>query len=84
LKQGVDPIEHRKRAAGAQNGAAGGITFREAANRYIAAHEPSWRNPKHREQWRNTLGTYVAPVIGSKDVATITVEDVFRVLEPIW
>ena len=84
LRQGIDPIEHRKRVAETQNGAVSGITFREAVSRYIAAHETSWRNAKHREQWRNTLGTYVAPVIGNKDVAAITTEDVLQILEPIW
>ena len=85
LKQGLDPIEVRKRTVLSQNGTApGAVTFREAADRYIAAHEPSWRNPKHRQQWRNTLSTYAVPVIGDTDVATITTEDVLRVIEPIW
>ena len=83
LKQGFDPIEHRKRTTQA-NGVPGSVTFREAADRYIATHEPSWRNAKHREQWRNTLSTYVAPVIGHKPVTGITTEDVLKILEPIW
>ena len=32
-----------------------GLTFAQVADAYIAAHEPSWRNAKHRQQWRNTL-----------------------------
>jgi integrase len=83
LKQGFDPIEHRNRSAEA-NGSPGTITFREAADRYIATHEPAWRNAKHREQWRNTIRTYVVPVIGQKPVTGITTEDVLKVLEPIW
>jgi hypothetical protein len=31
--------------------AAAGVTFRQCAGRYIAAHEASWRNAKHRAQW---------------------------------
>ena len=77
----VDPIG-AARAAAAE---AGGIpSFREAAERYIAAHEDGWRNPKHRQQWTNTLATYALPRIGSLSVADIAVGDVMRVLEPIW
>jgi integrase len=77
----VDPIG-AARAAAAE---AGGIpSFREAAERYIAAHEDGWRNPKHRQQWTNTLATYAFPRIGSLSVADIAVGDVMRVLEPIW
>jgi hypothetical protein len=83
LKQGIDPIEDRKRTALAQNGSPAIVTFREAADRYITAHEPSWKNPKHRQQWRNTLTSYANPVIGDLDVAAIATEDVLRVLEPI-
>ena len=84
LKQGMDPIEARKKTAAKQNGSPNSVTFREAAERYITAHEPSWKNPKHRQQWRNTLNSYAIPNIGDMDVAEITTEDVLRVLEPIW
>ena len=84
LKQGHDPIEARKTTAREQNGSANSVTFREAVDRYIAAHEPSWKNAKHRQQWRNTLESYAIPIIGDRDVAAITTEDIMRVLEPIW
>ena len=84
LKQGMDPIEARKKTAGKQNGSPNSATFREAVDRYITAHEPSWKNPKHRQQWRNTLNSYASPIIGDMDVADIATEDVLRVLEPIW
>jgi integrase len=42
------------------------------------------RNEKHRKQWRSTFDTYAAPVLGPKLVSDITVQDVLRVLEPIW
>jgi hypothetical protein len=38
--------------------AARSMTFDECATAYIRAHEGSWRNPKHRQQWRNTLDTH--------------------------
>ncbi len=31
-------------------------TFGEAAGEYVKAMEPGWRNPKHVDQWRTTLG----------------------------
>jgi hypothetical protein len=63
---------------------ANGKTFRQAAEEYITVHEASWRNPKHRQQWRNTLATYVYPVIGNLLVADIGVADVRAVIDPIW
>ncbi len=77
LAKGKDPIVERR----AQRRAP---TFREAAAAYIDAHEAGWRNPKHRQQWRNTLNTYAAPVIGDLPVDEVRTPDVLRVLEPIW
>jgi len=50
----------------------------------MAAHEGSWRNKKHRQQWRNTLDTYAKPVLGGVAVAEIGTPEVTRVLDPIW
>jgi integrase len=54
------------------------------AEAYIAAHEGGWRNEKHRQQWRNTLASYVYPVMGELPVADITTAHVLQILEPIW
>ncbi|AMM84142.1 integrase arm-type DNA-binding domain-containing protein [Martelella sp. AD-3] len=58
-------------------------TFGECADDYIAAMEDSWRNEKHRAQWRMTLDVYAEPLhkIAVPDVAT---DDIVRVLKPIW
>ena len=89
VKSGVDPLEQRDRVAAealatAQAVKMAGITFRDVAAAYIAANEDSWRNPKHRQQWRNTLDTYVYPVIGDLPVADIETAHVLTILEPIW
>ncbi len=89
VKAGIDPLEERDREAAkalAANQAAkvAGITFRDVAAAYIAANEESWRNPKHRQQWRNTLDTYVYPVIGDLPVAEVETAHVLKILEPIW
>jgi integrase len=81
----IDPIEHR-RARKSQLIAtrAAAVTFKDAADAYIAKHEPSWRNPKHAQQWRNTLESYAYPVLGAMLVSDIRTEHIERVLEPIW
>ena len=60
------------------------MTFRDVAEAYIAAHEASWRNAKHRQQWSATLATYAYPVLGDLPVADVDTGAVMRVLEPIW
>ena len=79
----INPIDQR-RAARAENAAQAGLTFAQVADAYIAAHEPSWRNAKHRQQWRNTLDTYADPILGKLPVAQVGVGEVMRVLEPLW
>jgi integrase len=75
LAEGKDPLALRA--------APRALSFGEAADTYIEAMEESWRNPKHRAQWRMTLTHYAAP-IRSLGVDTISTEDVLRVLKPIW
>lgn len=85
LRAGLDPIEARKaRQSAAQLDAARTMTFMDAAAAYIEANEPSWRNPKHRKQWRSTLDTYAAPLLGNLPVQAIDVALVRKVLQPIW
>lgn len=89
VKAGIDPLEERDREAARALAAAqavkvAGTTFKDVAAAYIAANEDSWRNPKHRQQWRNTLDTYVYPVIGDLPVAEIETAHVLTILEPIW
>ena len=57
--------------AAAQEAAIRSITFQSVADRYVAAHEASWRNAKHGQQWRNTLTTYAYPHIGQLPVADV-------------
>ena len=85
LAAGVDPIEagHAQRQE-AERQAARAITFSQCAESFISSHEPGWRHPKHRQQWRNTIQTYAAPIIGNMIVADVEVAVIMRVLEPIW
>lgn len=85
IRRGIDPIEAAKEARAALTVTPTvGYTFRAAAEAYIAAHEASWKNPKHRDQWTATLKNYAYPVMGKLDVAAIELPHVMRVLEPIW
>jgi integrase len=85
LAAGIDPIEARKqkREAGRIE-VAKSMTFDQCGAAYIAAHEAGWRNAKHRQQWANTLKTYVWPVFGKLPVHAIDTGLVLKVLEPIW
>jgi integrase len=60
------------------------ITFKEAAEKFFVRNAETWRNPKHRQQWQNTLKKYAYPVLGKLAVADIDTRLVLRVLEPIW
>ncbi|MGW9332039.1 tyrosine-type recombinase/integrase [Bosea sp. NPDC055594] len=82
LLAGKDPIEERKAAR--NPGASSQPTFAACSRSYIAAHEHSWKNPKHRAQWTNTLQTYAEPVFGDKPVDLVDVGLVMQVLEPLW
>jgi len=83
LVQGIDPLEHRQSARAAHKPVAA-HTFAAVAEKYIAAHEASWRNDKHRYQWRQSLASYAYPAIGDMDVSAIEMEHVLDVLRPIW
>jgi integrase len=85
IRAGVDPIEQKKAARSALSAAQGkGITFRAAAEAYIAAHEAGWRNAKHRQQWTNSLTSYAFPKIGNLLVGDVELSHVMAILEPIW
>lgn len=75
--QGGDPLANKKAERAA-------LTFAEVVEEYLAAKLDEFRNPKHRQQWRNTLETYALPKIGTKRVAEIDLQDVHAVLHPIW
>lgn len=85
LASGIDPIaaRHSDRRA-AEVAAAGATSFKACADAYIAAHDASWSNAKHRAQWRSTLTRYVFPVIGPLPVNDIDTALVMKILDPLW
>lgn len=77
LQSGKDPIDDAPTVVSTVP------TFAELADEVITELEKSWRNPKHRAQWRSTLATH-ARKISHKRVDLITTADVQGVLKPIW
>ena len=85
VRQGIDPIEHRQQErAQTKLAEARGMTFRQCAEALIASHEAGWRNARHRQQWPNTLATYVYPILGDLPVSAVDTDLVLKVLQPIW
>lgn len=81
-REGADPIEARKAERVAERLAdARAVTFKDCAEQLITSQEAGWRNAKHRQQWRNTLATYVYPILGKLPVADIDTSLVLKVLQ---
>jgi Phage integrase central domain/Arm DNA-binding domain len=89
LTEGQDPLtqQHLKsmqRVASEKMEAARSMTFDQCADAYINVHQAGWKNEKHRQQWRNTIATYVSPVFGSTPVQSVETDHIIRAIEPIW
>jgi integrase len=85
VARGIDPIDARlaERSAASVT-AAKTITFSACAQRYIEAHQTSWRNEKHRYQWRQTVESYMNPTLGPVLVQAVDVGLVMKAIEPLW
>jgi integrase len=83
-QRGIDPITHQHASVAATRVAqAKSISFREAAERYIASHEATWTR-KHHTTYVGTLRDHVFPIIGVLPVGVIDTTLVMQVLEPLW
>ncbi|MDR3521371.1 MAG: integrase arm-type DNA-binding domain-containing protein [Acidocella sp.] len=83
LRDGLSPLDQRReRQALALN--TEGRTFDAVAKLYIDAHKTGWKNAKHAAQWQSTLDAYASPVIGKLAVGSIGLDEVLRILRPIW
>ena len=59
-------------------------TFSEIAQQVHIDRLPTWKNPKHGQQWINTLRDYAFPKIGRMPVDSIDQPEVLMCLAPIW
>ncbi len=85
LAQGVDPIQEAQAKRSALIAAqATATSFSRAAEQFVEAHEASWKNAKHAQQWRNTIQTYASPTIGKLLVQDVALPHILTILEPIW
>ncbi|APX89272.1 integrase [Brevirhabdus pacifica] len=59
-------------------------TFEELARQVHIDRLPTWKNPKHGQQWLNTLRDYAFPKIGRMPVDSIGQPEVLMCLLPVW
>lgn len=85
LEAGIDPIAERKATQAALIAAARrGMTFAEAFDKYAAQKVKEFSSERYKTQWRRSVETYALPEIGKLAVQDVTLQDVQRVLVPIW
>jgi len=76
IANGLDPKSERNKTAEP--------TFAECVEKFLAEKEAEWSNPKHRAQWRMTLGPAYCSKILNMKVSQITGNDVLSVLREPW
>jgi integrase len=74
---GKDPIDSARLEAVSR------ITFREAAEAFIASKKTGWGD-KTLDQWEQHLSDYVYPIFGRLPVQAVDIALVQKALEPIW
>jgi integrase len=84
ISTGSDPIEVRRQSEAAARAESEIPTFQDAATSVHCELRSGFRNPKHADQWINTLRTYVFPKIGSRLVSELKAADFAAALKPIW
>ena len=81
--QNVDPI-HEKKVLQKIEKERAKRRFSHIAKDYIEDNKDAWKNPKHTQQWHNTLRQYAFPILDEVPFHAIKSDHVFRVLKPIW
>jgi integrase len=80
-----DPLEVKRKRRDESRAADGErMLFRDAALRFLELHEGTWKNDKHRAQWKSTLGAYAFPKLGSRPVVAIDGALITDSLASIW
>jgi integrase len=80
MARGVDPLDARRQT---EQSAAGIPAFGAYALALVDRIEDGFSNPKHRQQWRNTLKTYCEP-IWDFPIDRVDTAGVLACLTPIW
>lgn len=85
LEAGIDPIAEKKAAQGALVAAGRrGLTFAVALDRCATEKVKEFRSVKYCEQWKATITKYAVPKLGEMLVQDINLQDILKVLQPIW
>lgn len=79
----IDGIDHRVERAKAKIEVKPAVTFGTFAMDLVDGIEDGFKNPKHRQQWRNTLKSYAQPLFETA-IDQVTTEQILAVLQPIW
>ncbi|MFT5944579.1 MAG: integrase [Yoonia sp.] len=85
LEAGIDPIAEKKAIQAALIAAARrGMTFAEAWKKFAAEKIKEFSTDRYRKQWQRTVEIYALPDLGKMAVQDIGLQDVLRVLTPLW
>ncbi|NEV01001.1 tyrosine-type recombinase/integrase [Bradyrhizobium uaiense] len=85
VRDGRDPIIERKAARAALEAEQKrGLTFTDALKVYLPTKLAALGSEKNRKALEATLNTYAKPELGRMLVNDISVQDVLRVVSPIW
>lgn len=83
--RGIDPIEERKAVRAALAAAQRrGLTFADAFAKYAEAKLTELGTDADRTRWKSSVERYALPHIGDLLINDLTVQDMLRVLEPVW
>lgn len=80
LIDGIDPRVERAKTKIQEKPV---VTFGTFAMEMLDDIEDGFKNPKHRQQWRNTLKTYAQPLF-DVPIDAVTTEQILAILQPIW
>ena len=79
LADGRDPIDARRAELARESGK----SFGDVATSLYEGKKSGWKNEKVTKQWLTTLQRYTM-AIWSKPVASVGIDDVLAILQPIW
>lgn len=85
LNKGINPITAKNTEKIAKKEeVALSVNFEEFALQIIESKRIEWSSEKHAAQWEYTLREFAFPVIGHKRLDEIDMDDILKILTPIW
>jgi integrase len=85
VRAGINPIKVRRDEKNAMRPQTKSkVLFRDFATECVNTKRLEWKNEKHAAQWMYTLTEFAFPVIGNKALDEIEMEDILKILAPIW